>query len=146
MGRSRQIRTLLIGAVVLAVLLAAYVMRPAPAVQGAAISVPSGQPIGFKELISNERGPSGLTFRYRFIAPEIARDNGTIGFEEAAEDMQHLCETYALPRVASAGPLPSQIVISLADRDVEFGATDPEATQYFEAYSIDGETCIWEGF
>ncbi|MDH5531341.1 MAG: DUF6497 family protein, partial [Paracoccaceae bacterium] len=33
-----------------------------------------------------------------------------------------------------------------SDRVVPFGESDPEATQYFEAFSIADGTCIWEAF
>jgi len=110
------------------------------------ITVPSGQPITFAEVITGERGPGGLTLRYRFIAPQIERDGGSVNFDQASEDMHHLCETYAIPRIANTGPQPSQIIISLADRPVEFGAPAPAATQYFEAYRVSDKQCIWESF
>lgn len=110
------------------------------------IAVPSGQPVTFVEVISGQRGPQGVTERYRFIAPEIERDGGSVTFDQASADMHHLCESYALPRIANTGPQPSQIVISLADRPVEFGTASPAATQYFEAYNVNGKQCIWEGF
>ncbi len=120
---------------------------PTPAeAEGALIAVPSGQPVTLMDVIWNEQGPEGLTLRFRFLAPEIAREGGTIGYELAAEDMMHLCQTYALPRVPNTGPQPAQIVISLSDRPLVFGATAPEATQFFEAYSLENGTCIWEMF
>jgi hypothetical protein len=36
--------------------------------------------------------------------------------------------------------------VSFADRAVEFGVSDPEATQYFEVFSINGSTCSREIF
>lgn len=114
--------------------------------EGALIAVPSGQPVTLMDVIWNEQGPAGLTFRFRFLAPLIAREGGTIGYELAAEDMMHLCQTYALPRVPNTGPQPAQIVVSLSDRPVPFGQTAPEATQFFEAYSLENGICIWEMF
>lgn len=110
------------------------------------ISVPSGQPVTFQDVIWGEPGPEGLTLRFRFVAPEIARDGGSVGFDAAAQDMAYLCETFALPRIASTGPQPAQIVISLSDREVAFGEPSPESTQFFEAYRPEDSTCIWEGF
>jgi len=109
-----------------------------------AIAVPSGQAVRLIEVIHAAPGPGGLTVRFRFLAPGIARLGGTVGPEAAQADMAHLCHVYALPRLA--GPAVSQIVISLADRDVPFGAADPEATQFFEAFRVDGGACIWEPF
>ena len=109
------------------------------------IPVPSGQEVRLLDVIHNEPGPDGLTVRYRFVAPAIAPGGG-VDFDTAATDMAHLCQTYAVPRVTSGGPQPVQIVISLSDVPVAFGAAAPEVTQFFEAYSLDGDTCIWEPF
>jgi len=61
-------------------------------------------------------------------------------------DIVWLCENWVLPRIASPAPRPSQIVISLADREVAFGALDPEAVQVFEAFRLpsDRDACEWE--
>lgn len=111
---------------------------------GAAIPVPSGQPVTLQDVIWNESGPQGLTLRFRFIAPQIARAGGSVDFDTAAADMQALCEGFALPRLAEFGPMPAQVVISLADVEVPFGEAAPDATQFFEAFSIRDGACIWE--
>lgn len=110
----------------------------------AVIPVPSGQPVTLQDVIWNAPGPEGLVLRFRFLAPQIAREGGTVPMETALQDMQALCEGYALPRVAEFGPQPTQIIISLSDVAVPFGEAAPDATQYFEAYSIQDGTCIWE--
>jgi Family of unknown function (DUF6497) len=110
------------------------------------IPVPSGQIVTYVEAISDAAGPSGLTLRFRFLAPAIARGGGTVTPEAAQDDMLALCRTYALPRIASTGPQPQQIVISLSDRPVEFGITDEEATQFFDAFGIEDGDCILELF
>ena len=110
------------------------------------ILVPSGQEVRFLDAILAEPGPEGLTQRFRFIAPAIARADGTIDAEAAQADMEVLCNKFALPRLAQTGPVPAQIIIVLSDREVAFGEPAPEATQYFEAYSIDGNRCVWEPF
>ena len=111
-----------------------------------AIAVPSGQPVTLQDVIWNAPGPEGLTVRFRFVAPDIALQGGDVDFETASADMLFLCETYALPRIAVPGPAFEQIVISLADRPLDFGSTEPEATQYFEAYRPEGNSCIWDAF
>lgn len=114
---------------------------------GRAAEVPSGQEVRLQEVIWNAPGPDGAAVRFRFVAPAIARDGGGVGFEAAARDMLHLCQTLALPRIAAAGAEPQgQIIISLADREVPFGASDPQATQFFEAYRVENGSCIWEAF
>lgn len=106
------------------------------------LAVPSGQPVEFVEMLWDRPG-GGLVYRFRFLAPQI---NAGMGFEQSAADMEYLCREFALPRVANTGPQPRQIIISLADRPVEFGVTDTEAVQYFEAYRVENGGCIWEMF
>ena len=111
-----------------------------------AIAVPSGQPVTFLDAQQGVPGPDGLTTRFRFVAPRIARQGGDIDAETAQADMTYLCETYVLPRLSATGPVPSQIVISLSDRPLAFGEPAPEATQFFEAYSFVDDHCVWEPF
>lgn len=110
-----------------------------------AIVLPSGQAVTWVETVNDVQGPAGLTARFRFLAPQIGA-NGNISAEEALEDMAYLCDAYALPRLAEIGPLPAEVIISLADRPLDFGATDPEAVQYFEAFRIEDGACEWELF
>lgn len=109
------------------------------------VSVPSGQAVTFLEAILNEPGPDGMTARFRFVASGIAAGGG-VDFETAVADMEFLCQSYALPRIAGTGPTPAQVVISLSERAVPFGEAAPEVTQFFEAYRIEDGTCIWDVF
>lgn len=110
------------------------------------IIVPSGQQITLLDVVMDAPGPEGLTARFRFVAPAIARESGTVDFEAASADMLALCQDYVLPRLANIGPVPAQVVVSLSDRPTAFGEADPEATQFFEAYRIENGNCIWEAF
>lgn len=110
------------------------------------IPVPSGQRIALQDVIWGEPGPEGLTVRFRFVAPEIAAIGGSITFDEAIEDMDFLCNTYALPRArTTTGPEPSMIIVSFAEMPVEFGVIT-EAVQFIETYVIEGDACIAEAF
>lgn len=107
---------------------------------------PSGQAISFLETVQSAPGPGGLTVRFRFIAPGIAKAGGSVDAEAAQADMLWLCDSYAVPRLPQGGPVPAQIVISLSDRAVPFGETAPDATQFFEAYRVEDGHCVWEPF
>ena len=131
-----------LGAVAVGLCLAAFA---ATAQDDALVDVPSGQPVTLIDVIANEPGPAGTTLRFRFLAPEIAPD-ASISFETATTDMAALCDSYALPRLADYGPVPDQVIISLADRIVPFGEVDDAATQYFEAYRIEDGACVWDLF
>jgi hypothetical protein len=138
----------MIGAALLAVL--AYVLLTgedtAPVEQKSDLLVPSGQEVRFLEFIGLGQGSDGLAVRFRFVAPGISRDGGTVSAEAAQKDMEWLCNNYALERLPSTGPVPAQIVISMADRELPFGAKEPLATQFFEAFRVQDNACIWEAF
>lgn len=110
-----------------------------------AVPVPSGQPVTLAEILMDET-PGQTWARFRFLAPQIARHSGTVSHEAAGPDMDHLCETLALPYLAAQGLTPARVVISLSDRLVPFGAQDPAATQFFETYRPAAAGCIWEAF
>lgn len=109
-----------------------------------AIEVPSGQAVELQEVLVDQMG-SETWLRFRFVAPQIARDGGSIGYDLAGPDMAALCDMLAIPYIAEYALTGDVIVISLADRAVEFGTADPDATQFFDAYRLENGTCIWEG-
>jgi len=111
----------------------------------ATLEVPSGQPVEFFEVIWEAEGDMNI-YRFRYIAPEIARDGGKISFDQAEADIKHLCESSALPALLAQEREVDKIIVSISDREVTFGKAAPDATQYFEVYTTDGAACIWEGF
>lgn len=113
---------------------------------GAQISVPSGQSVTLQDIIWNSAGPEGPVARFRFVAPAIARAEGSVTADQVAQDLLHLCENVVLGKLAQQGALPPNVIVSIADRAVTFGETVPDATQYFESYRIDGDRCILELF
>ncbi len=122
------------------------IVLPLPLWAGEAVMVPSGQAVTFMETVSNVPGDNGPALRFRFLAPAIARDTGTIDADTAGRDMDHLCNTFALAQLSKDGSKPAEIIISLSDRDVPLGEDDPEATQFFASYQIEDGACQWEMF
>lgn len=108
----------------------------------ATIVLPSGLKAAFHEMLWNEPG-EGLTYRFRFVAPAL-RTTGDV--ETVTADLQFLCTRYALPKIAGTGPLPGQVIISLADKPSEFGTFNPDVIQVFEAFDVRSGACIWEMF
>ncbi|MEP3686642.1 MAG: DUF6497 family protein [Sulfitobacter dubius] len=106
--------------------------------------MPSGQTIDLQEVLVEDLGDE-TWLRFRFVAPQIAKGPDAIAYDLAAPDMEHLCAAVALPYMTEHALAGQVIVVSLADRVVEFGAADPDATQYFEAFRAQDGTCIWEG-
>jgi hypothetical protein len=119
----------------------ALILAASPAL---AIDVPSGQPMELHEVLVDDMGAE-TWLRFRFIAPQIARNGGSVDYVKAEPDMAHLCENLALPYITEYALEGQMIVISLADRETEFGEADPDATQFFEAYRPVDNSCIWEG-
>ncbi len=117
---------------------------PAVAETPPQLPVPSGQPVHLTQVLLDEN-PGELWLRFRFVAPKIGSDVGRIGYDVASVDMQHLCQTLAVAYVAEYDLNPARVVISLSDRPTEFGQTEPDATQFFEAYRLEQSQCIWEG-
>lgn len=111
---------------------------------GDPIAVPSGMEVRWLETLRDSQGPAGLTMRFRFVAPGLAKKK--VSQEAIDKDMATLCNDYALPRIAKSGPQPAQIIIAVADRVFPFGEADESVKQYFEAYSIENGACVWELF
>lgn len=104
--------------------------------------LPSGLEAQLQEMIWDRPG-GGLVYRFRFVAPEFT---GVGDIDVVMADLEFLCNNFAVPRLASTGPQPGKIIVSLADQPSEFGIFDPDITQIFEAYSVKNGVCIWEMF
>ena len=115
------------------------------ALADAPLDTPSGQPVTLSEILLDEN-PGELWVRFRFLAPQIARGPDAIDPDIAMADMQALCDDLAVPYLVDNAIQPARIVMSFADREVPFGQPDPEATQFFELFSLQDGSCIWEEF
>ena len=107
------------------------------------IVLPSGQVIEFFETRVEAETD---TVRLRFIAPDIASPLTRPSFEEMSLDLEALCTEYGLKTALKEGPVPAQIVISLSAEPIEFGVSNADVEQVFEAFSVENETCILEMF
>lgn len=109
------------------------------------ISVPSGQTVTLYDVMI-EAADQANNYRFRFLTPNIAGSDVLQDIDVLEGDMVHLCQEFALPQIAEGGDIAGRVIISFADRPTEFGVATPEATQVFESYSIENDTCIWEAF
>jgi hypothetical protein len=122
-------------------------LATAPAMaEAAGIALPSGREVAFHDVIWGEPGPAGLTVRFRFIEDNLAAVVEATPYDELEADMQFLCESFALERIANTGPQPSTVMVSISNRPVAFGTPDPDTTQIFEAYRPKDGACIREGY
>ncbi|WP_375261091.1 DUF6497 family protein [Palleronia sp.] len=106
------------------------------------IPLPSGLQVEFLDIVADDPG-LGYAYRFRFVAAAL---DASRSYSTTEADLAHLCRSYALPRVVNADPPAASIVIALADRVLPFGSTDPEAVQFFEAYTPLGADCVWQAF
>lgn len=108
-------------------------------------TVPSGQSVSLHEVLI-DKVSSENWLRFRFLAPQIARNGGDITYVEAEGDFPHLCETVARPYMTEFDLSADVIVVALMDRPVPFGQADTAATQFIEAFRVRDGACIWEDF
>ena len=106
------------------------------------IAVPSGQAVSLQEIIIDTPPLGAPVYRFRYLAPAIARSGGAMTFESSIPDFQHLCERDAVPRLPAPTSEAVQIVISFADISVPFGTTNTDATQFFVAFSLTDGLCM----
>lgn len=106
-------------------------------------AVPSGHEIRLQEVLFETRQDSSEVVRFRYVMPLIRQG---IEFAEIIDDFEHLCVGVAVPYLAIEEKVVDQVIISMADREIEFGESTTLATQYFEAFTVKDGSCIWEGF
>jgi hypothetical protein len=82
--------------------------------------------------------------RFRLLVQGLGGEGAT--YDDVAGDFLWLCEQVALPALDANGWTPSEVVISLSDREVDFGTPDPEAVQFFEGFRIADGTCVPQAF
>ena len=119
---------------------AGLLLSNGPAAAQDLIALPSGLEVSVQEVIFEE---SPAVSRFRFVAPDLGGEGR--GYEEVRGDFPWLCEEMILPALSEAQKA-GDIVISLADREVVFGQITPEATQFFEVFSLQDGACVWEEF
>jgi hypothetical protein len=102
---------------------------------------PSGQALVLWEVVWERVEATGTQAVFRFIAPAIARDGGTVDVDAAFADLDWLCATHAVPIAALPASQADTVVVTLMDRPVPRGSTDVAATQYFGVYTIENGEC-----
>ncbi len=106
------------------------------------ITVPSGLSMTLQE-VRLEQEPAAMA-RFRFVVPAIK--GGMVPFADVVGDIEFLCSDVVVPALAANDWTTGSVVISLAEVAVPFGEPAPEITQYFQPYSIQDSTCLWEPF
>ena len=107
------------------------------------VAVPSGAKIALFDVIIEAAPPVA---RFRFVAPQIGTGDGSLGFEDVADDIQYLCDDIARPALLDNDWREGQIVISLSGQETAFGEPAPDVTQFFQPFTLSADRCIWEDF
>lgn len=124
-------------------LLAGLVLVAASPSAQAEVVLPSGLEAALLEGFV-EVQPDGVRWgRFRYVMPALAEG---ADFDRVQMDFVTLCDAQALPMLTDAGEQVAVIVVSLMDKPMEFGQSDPGTVQYFESFAIRDGRCIWEEF
>ena len=111
---------------------------------GAALAagVPSGQPMALWEVLFERVGEESQMV-LRFLAPGIAEN-----YDEGAsfDDLDWLCAAHGAAIAGTPYARADSVVVTVMDRPVRRGATDPDAVQFFGLYRMDGEACVPQEF
>ncbi len=125
-------------------ILAAFALMPPAEAQARSLSLPSGAvaqplPVVWDEDMS--------AIRLRFVVDQLqsARDAYFGDGQQPGTDMQWICDTHLQQLNESGTDLRDDgwtgIVVTLMDREVDFGTVDTTAFQLFEWFRIDAEGC-----
>ena len=110
---------------------------------GTGVQLPSGLEAGLMEGFVEVQTDGARWARFRYVMPALG---ATADFDLVQSDFIVLCESQALPMLSDAGEQVSQVIVSLMDKPLEFGQSDPGTVQYFETFAIRDGRCIWEEF
>lgn len=104
--------------------------------------VPSGTPAALWQVLFEQVGGE-TQMVLRFLAPGIAE-----GYPEGAEaaDLDWLCAAHAPAVAATPYARADSVVVTLLDRPLRRGVTDPDAVQFFGAYRLADGACVAEMF
>lgn len=128
----------------LAILAAACLVPASRATaQESVFRMPSGLEVTYHDSILEQQVDGQVWLTLRFVSPHIGRDEGELGYEQVATDIDALCEMEGLRAAAETGGV-DQVLITLMDRSIERGVTDPDATMFIGAYQPTEGGCVWQ--
>ena len=133
----------LIPGIVLAAALLAALPSGAARAAGDAVLPESGyDDLVFHDTIPREDDTA--PWRFRFVLPDLGGPGRS--FDDVSATMMALCERVVVPRLGDRAGEGDRVVVTLMREPVDFGSTDPQSVQFFEAYRLEDGRCIWEFF
>ncbi|WP_116130898.1 DUF6497 family protein [Tropicimonas sp. IMCC34043] len=115
----------------------------AAAMVGDQIVTPSGLIVTYLDDILEDQASGGSWLTLRFVSPAIGTGAGKVGYEAVAGDLDALCAGPGLDAAVKLGGV-DEVIITLMDRPVERGITDPDATMFIGVYLPTESGCVWE--
>lgn len=109
----------------------------------AELALPSGMDADLLEGFVEIQPDGERWARFRFVMPALTEG---ADFDSVQNDFAVLCDEAALPMLKAAEEEVSRVVLSLMDKPLEFGQSDPETMQFFEVFTIRDGRCIWEDY
>lgn len=106
-------------------------------------ALPSGMEAALLEGFVEIQPDGERWARFRYIMPALSEG---AGYDSVQQDFAVLCGEAALPMLDAAAEQVSVVVVSLMDKPLEFGQSDPETIQFFEVFAIRDDRCIWEDY
>jgi hypothetical protein len=111
--------------------------------QGDTLALPSGAQAAPLPVVWDE---DMSVLRLRYVVPHLSEgDDSYAEGEDVLDDMLWLCDTQAFELLGTDTPPQDQgwtgAVITLMDREVEFGVVDQQALQLFEWFSFADGKC-----
>ena len=104
---------------------------------------PSGLKVEYLDRIVETQAGGETWLTLRFVSPQIGTDEGELGYEQVAGDIDALCNLEGVKAAAETGQV-DQLMITLMDRKVQRGVHDPEATMFIGAYQLTDGGCVWQ--
>lgn len=124
----------------------AAMAEPLTEAQDGSVLLPSGLVVSLQETRLEPVGaPTHVvrTVRLRYVSPQLEED--AFAFDRIEGDFAELCASFGLKTRARSAPQAEQVIISIASQPTAFGESAPKVVQYFDAFRVESDTCIWEG-
>ncbi len=107
------------------------------------VTLPSGAGVAFHDAMWEE--DSGA-LRLRYIVDAVADPAYAAQDQAVFADMEWLCESQALPMIRVNGNPWDAVLITLMAEPLPFGEIAPDVVQFFEAFQIVDNHCIWDEY
>ena len=110
------------------------------------IRLPSGLVVNRQEVRLEPVGAvthGVTTVRLRYVSTQL--EEKAFPFERIEGDFAKLCSSFGLKIRSQSAPQAEQVIISIASRPTAFGETAPNVVQYFDAFRVEQDTCVWDG-